>query len=55
MRDKKVHSNVFTVHEPVHCISDLLREPLAVQVQVVLHVVCACVWGGGGWDQEEGV
>ena len=45
MRDKKVHSNVLAVHELVHSISDLLGQPLAIQVQVILHT-CVCVWGG---------
>lgn len=36
MRDKKVHCNIFTVHEVVYNISDFLRHPLAIEVEVVL-------------------
>ena len=52
MRDQKVHGNVLTVHKLVHCISDLLGQPLAIQVEVVLHM-CVCVGGGGGGGGEE--
>lgn len=36
VRNKKVHSYVFTVYEAVDNVSDLLRQPLAVQIEVVL-------------------
>ena len=46
VRDQKIHSNVLTVHEFIDSISEFLRQPLAIKVQVVLYV-CACVGVAG--------